>query len=308
MSVHSTSFDTSDNRDLFKKVLYRLYDTTDRKHPQEWREVYKDLKTDDDYERMMEVAGLEAASEISEGEAIGYQVPVQGNTKTYTPKQFGTSFRITDRMKRTNKWDLMTKWTRSLAEMQRYCKDVEAAKLWNDPTGATYTFKGYDGLDFAENSHTGLLAGSTDDNYDNLGSADLSHAAIEDAEEYFDSMVDAMGHILPMVPDKLVVPTELKHTAYEIYQSDKKSGEFSNTKNVLNRDVEVFVYHFLTSATTWFLLAKNNEHYDVNMFTLMEPDRRIEAAADNTRDTIVSSMQYFVPGFGDPRTVYCGNT
>jgi hypothetical protein len=166
----------------------------------------------------------------------------------------------------------------------------------------------YDTLDFAENAHTGLLSGSTADNYDNYATADLSHAAIEDAEQYFDGLIDSMGHIYPVSPDTLVVPTELRHKANEIYGSDKVDAEFSNTKNVLNRDTKVFVYHFLTSATNWYLIAKNHSKYDVNMFTAMEPDRRVEDAADNTRDTIVSSMQYFKNGFGDPRYVYCGNT
>ena len=307
MSVHSTGFDGS-LKDLFKKVLYRLYDTTDRKHPQEWRNVYNDLKTKDDFERMSEVAGLEPASYVIEGAALGYQTPVRGNDVTYTQREYGTSFRITDRMKRTNKWALMEKWTRSLAEMQRYCKDVEAAKLWIDPTGATYTYKGYDTLDFAENAHTGLLAGSTADNYDNYTTADLAHATVADGERYFDGMVDSMGHIYPLVCDTLVIGTELRHKAEEIFGSDKKDNEFSNTKNVLNRDTSVFVYHFLTSATMWYLIAKNDRNYDVNMFTLMEPDRQIVDAPDNTRDTIVSSIQYFRNGFGDPRHVYCGNT
>jgi hypothetical protein len=136
----NTGFDGS-TKDLFKKVLYRLYDTTDRKHPQEWKNVYNDLKTSDDFERMSEVAGLEPASSVAEGAALGYQDPVRGNDVTYTQEAFGTSFRITDRMKRFNRWDLMEKYTRSLAEMQRYCKDSTAVELWNDPTGATYTYK-----------------------------------------------------------------------------------------------------------------------------------------------------------------------
>ena len=45
MSVY-TSFDQSDNRDLFKKVLRKLYDNTDRKHPQEWKSFYNDISTD----------------------------------------------------------------------------------------------------------------------------------------------------------------------------------------------------------------------------------------------------------------------
>ena len=210
-----TSFDTSTNKDLFKKTLYKLYDNTDRKHPQEWRNVYNDLKSKDDYERVMRIAGLEPASAVAEGEEIGIQDPTYGSTKEYTQASFGTGFRISHRIKLTNKWNLMTKWTKSLAEMMRYCKDVEAAKLYNDPTGATYTYKGFDTLDLAENTHTGLASG-TADNYDNLLSEALSTASLESAFNYFEEMIDDMGHIMPMTPDTLVIHPRLSWTANEI--------------------------------------------------------------------------------------------
>ena len=301
-----TSWDRSINRDLFKRMLRKLYDNTDRDHPQEWREVYNDLKTKDDFERDMRIAGLEPASLVPEGEEIGMQDPTYGSTKEYTQSAYGTGFRITHRMKLTNKWDLMEKWTRSLAEMQRYAKDVEAAKLFNDPTGATYTFKGFDTLDLAENTHTGLASG-TGDNYDNLLGQALATSSIESAYQYFEELVDDMGHVMPVKPDKLVFHPRLIITAREIFRSDLKAHEFSNTKNVYD-ELTLFPYHFLTSSTMWYMLAKKNSKYDINMFTLMDPDMDVKDAPDNTRDTVVTSLQYFTHGFGDPRCLYCGNT
>jgi hypothetical protein len=40
----------------------------------------------------------------------------------------------------------------------------------------------------------------------------------------------------------------------------------------------------------------------------MEPDLDIKTADDNTRDTVVTSVQFFDYGFGDPRMYFCGNT
>ena len=301
-----TSFDDSTHKDLFKKTLYKLYDTTDRKHPQEWKLVYNDLKTSDDFERVSQIAGLEPASAVAEGEAIGLQDPTRGDDVTYTQASFGTGFRISHRMKLTNKWSLWTKFTKSLAEMQRYCKDVEAAKLFVDPTGATYTYKGFDTLDLAEAAHTGL-ASDTSDNYNNLLSQALSTASLESAFNYFEEMIDSMGHIMPMSPDTLVIHPRLNWTANEIFKSDGKAHELSNTANVYP-DMKIQTYHFLSSTTMWYLLAKNDSKYDINMFTLMQPDMKIEDAPDTTRDTWVTSLQYFKNGFGDPRALYCGNT
>ena len=302
-----TGWDTSTHSDVFKKVVNKVFDTTDREYIKEWKEVYKAKKMTDLFERDTQMAGFEAASELAESEGIGLQDPVRGADKTYTVKRYGTAFRVSDLMKRTNKWDLVPKLTRNLSNMQNYCKETKAAEVWNDPTGATYTYKGFDTLDLAESAHTGLLGASTADNYNNYGDVDLSHAAIAAAEQYFDNMIDDMGHVMPMSPDKLVVAPELRHTAAEIYRSDKKSGEMSNTANVLNKGVSTFVYHFLTSSTAWYLLAKNHDLYDMKMWTLAEPDIKVEDAADNSRDTIISSQQYFVSGFGDPRAIYAGN-
>ena len=302
----TTAFDESTNRDLFKKVLRKLYDNTDRDHPQEWRSVYNDIKTKDDFERDMRIAGLEPCSAVAEGEAIGLQDPTYGSTVTYTQQSFGTGFRITHRMKLTNKYQLMEKWTRSLAEMMRYGKDIEAAKLWTDPTGATYSYKGFDTLDLAEAAHTGLATG-TGDNYNNLLSSGLSTSTLESAYQYFEELIDDMGHVMPVTPDTVVFHPRLIITAREIFRSDLKAHEFSNTKNVYD-ELKLVPYHFLTSTTMWYMLAKNNSKYDVNMFTLMEPDMEIRDAPDTTRDTVVLSSQYFTNGYGDPRCVYCGNT
>jgi len=67
------------------------------------------------------------------------------------------------------------------------------------------------------------------------------------------------------------------------------------------------VYHRLTSTTAWGVLAKNDENFDVNVWTAMEPDLKVKDSPDQTRDTIVDSLQYFTYGCGDPRCVYVGN-
>jgi hypothetical protein len=187
--------------------------------------------------------------------------------------------------------------------VMRESKDVELAKLWNAPT-ATYT--GFDTLNLAENSHTCL--DPTPTTYDNLLSAALTFAGLESAFNYFDYMYDDMGNIITANPDLLVVNYSYRILAHELLKSDGKPHEISNTTNYFDGSIEPFVYHRLTSTTTWFVLAKNNPLYDVNCFTSMAPDLVKKDAPDNTRDTVITSLQYFTYGYGDPRMVYCGNT
>jgi hypothetical protein len=94
--------------------------------------------------------------------------------------------------------------------------------------------------------------------------------------------------------------------------ADKKPFEQSNTNYQLNSyynwDVRPFVYHRLTSATSWYLIGDvNDDEFGPRVYTHAEPDLKVEDAPDRSRDTIVTSQQYFDYGFSDARLVYCGD-
>jgi len=310
MAVITTAWDTSSTtqRELFKKFLRNIFDTTDRKAITFYQDVYKLQTTEDEWEKDRQIAGLGLSEEMAEGQNIPIQSPKFGGSKIYTQRQFGSGFRVTMRMKRFNKYKLVEKWTRSLANAQKEAKDKELFRLYNGPTAVTATSGvGFDGLDLAEAAHTGLADG-TGDNYDNLLSAALSVAAVEDMEYYFDTLIDDLGQFINASCDTLVFHPRLKWTAKEIYKSDGKAHEFSNTANVVEPIKFVMPGTRLTSTTAWFGLAKNNDRFDINCLTNMEPDLVIKDADDNTRDTVVTSVQFFDYGFGDPRMYFCGNT
>ena len=308
MATVTRYFDTSTTGELFKKFLRKVFDTTERKAITFYEDVYKCSTTDDEWELDRELAGLGLAEEMAEGQNIPIQSPKFGNDKKYEQRQFGSGFRVTMRMKKFNKYKLVEKWTRSLARAQKEAKDKELFRLYNGPTAVTTTSgTGFDGLDLAENAHTGLADG-TGDNYDNYLDSALSVAAVEDMEYYFDTLIDSLGQFINASMDTLVFVPKLKFTAKEIYKSDGKAHEFSNTANVTEPVKFVMPGTRLTGTTAWFALAKNNDRFDINCLTAMEPDLVIKDADDNTRDTVVTSVQFFDYGFGDPRMYFCGNT
>jgi hypothetical protein len=300
-----TQFDGSTNKELFKKLIAGIFDSTDREALKEYPNMFKVQKSDEEYIRKLRMAGLPLGGEVAEGEGIPIYAPKYGGTKDWTQKSYGMGFRITDRMKRFNKWDLMAKFTKSLKKSQIETKDVELAKLWNNLTATTYA-AGYDTLAIGSASHTCLDASTT--TYDNLLSAALSNAALESAVNYFDYLYDDQAQIMTAKPDTLYVNHTLRIPAAKILRSDNVSGEISNTINIFpDYSLKTFVYHRLTSTTAWGLLAKNDEAFDVNVWTALEPDLKVADAPDQTRDTVVNSLQYFSYGVGDPRTIFVGN-
>jgi hypothetical protein len=251
---------------------------------------------------------------LVEGQNIPIEEAKFGGTKDFTQVAYGNAFRITDRMKRFNKINLMEKLTRSLKKTMIEGKDIEVAKMWNNVTGTTYA------SGFLENGTARALAYDShlclDDvgtTYDNYLDADLATGSYESALQYFDKLYDDQGNVFVGKARKLVVCPALRVKGYQITGADKKPFEQSNTKYDLNSyfgfDVVPFVYHRFSGSTAWMVLGDvGDTDYGPRVYTALEPDLETKDGDDRTRDTVVTSIQYFKYGFTDPRLVLVGNT
>jgi len=304
MATVSTNFDTTTNKYLLHKGLDNLFDNTLREAKVEWKRFLKDEKSDQQFVDDLRMGGLNGISEVLEGNPISIQSPVLGGTKRYTQKAYGTGFRITFQMKKFNKVNLVKNLTRKLGQVMAEGKDVEVNKIFNN---ATSTLTGFDSQVLAYDTHTGLLGGSTNDNYDNYLNADLSYSALSSARYYFETLVDDMGMWMGAVPDVVMVCPTLQTTAEEIFKGTLIPHELSNTPNVLRSlSWKPDVNHRLTATTRWMVLAKGNSNYDLKVITSMEPEIVTQDATDYTKDSVVHAYQMFSYGFGDPRLAFCG--
>lgn len=313
MATIRTNFDASTNRDLLKGSLHNIFDNTVREAKVESSQLYNMLTTNDYYERDMRIAGLTTGVEVAEGQNIPIQAPVYGGVKEYTQRQFGSGFRMTKWMDKFNKYQLWARWTKDLAKIMKETKDIELAYPFNNLTTAPASYAtpltSFDTFAIGYDTHTGLLAGSTADNYDNYLNADLSVSALESARYYFNTLKDDMGLYMGASADMLVIEPTLYFKAKQLLGSDYKPWEMSNTINVLPElNLKIFEYHRLTSTTCWFMAAKNNANYDFNCLTAQEPQMAIKDSPDNTLDRIAISDQFFCYGWGDARLIFVGKT
>ena len=304
-----TWFDTSTNKDTFKLLVREWWDTTAREALVEWTNVFKDIKTSDEYEREGRLAGLGAMSQIGDGQNIPLETAKFNGVKDYTQVRYGLGFRITDRMKRFNKINLMQRLTTDLKKRMIEDKDIDVAKFYNNITSTSYA-NSFDGLAPASTAHTLLdEAGTTFSNY---GAADLGTGSYEAALVYFDAIYDDRGFIFVKRPSKLVVNKNFRIRAFQLTGADKKPFEFSNTKYDLNAyfkmDVSPFIYHRLTSATQWMVMCDPKEDmFGPRVYTTLEPDLETKDGDDRSRDTQVTSQQYYKYGSPDSRLIYFGN-
>jgi len=303
VGIVSTKWDSSSNRDVFKTLVTEHFNSTDGKALVEWKGLFRDLKLNDDYERVMRIAGLGAMRKVVEGQGIMLEEPSFGGTKEFTLARYGNGFRITDRMKRFNKIGLMKMLTESLKKSMLEGKDIEVMKVYNYPTATTYA-AGFDGLALAHDTHT-TLSSTTYDNYLNLA---LSNAALESALLYFDAIYDDKGNVMVRVPKTLLINKSLRFTAAQLLKSTNVPFEMSSTKNIFpDFDLKTVINHRLSSSTMWYVLGDTGDRmFGPRVYTAVEPDLETKDAPDRSRDTEVTSHQYFIYGFTDPRLVVCG--
>lgn len=303
-------FDNTSQRELMKAGLLRkVFNDTAKAIPVFYKSLVNSEKTNDEWNKDRRMGGLLPFSEkIADGQNIPIQGPVLGGYKQYNLARYALGFRITAWMDKYNKIDLQKKLAASLRKAMDTGKDIVVHQLFNSPTSTTgEEATGFDTLALASAAHTGLLTGSTADNYSNYLNADISYSSLGSVRYYFTTKTDSLGQLMMMTPDTLVFNPTLWPTVTEILGSDKLAGEISNTINPYGKNwIKAIEDPRLTSTTAWFALAKKDENFDINVFTGQEPDFVTKDAPDNTRDKIYTSECHFCYGFGDSSAFYLG--
>lgn len=302
------AWDASTNLDTMKTLLKDVFDSADRKAMYEADMVVNDISVSDYYERKMRMTSISQSSvvELADGQEIPLADPIYGSTKDWVQVRHGLGCKITSGMKKYNKIGLVKKNVRALKKAMREYKDVDIATMINNATSTTAGEVGYDGLALASTAHTTLGAGG--DTYSNYGDAALGVGSLQSAINSFDTLVDDQGDEIIVRPTKLICHPSRRWTARELLGSSKKPGSADNDINAIQDwDLSYDVYHRSNSSSFWALLAKGDENYDLFVYTSQEPDFKMGDYPDLSRSTVITSEQYFVKGFGDPRGFYLGD-
>jgi len=298
------NFDPTDNKDLLRGGIRKIFNSKLNQTLYEAPNVFK-MKTTDEYiTRDFRMTGLTGHDELTDGQVIPTQEPLADAKLDYTQSRFGTGFKITSGMKKFNKIGLVVKLTKSLKRAMTEAKDVDLADIYNSATGTDIT--GFDGLALASDAHTTIEGSDTIDNYADVA---LSYTGLQDATIYFDSLVDDSGDTRPWTPDTVVVNKHYRFRLRKYLGSDGEPDTADRNTNALTDEYKLkpFVYRRLTSSTSWFMLAKNDEDFDVQCLTAQEPDVLVQDTTDGSRSVLVTSEQWYAKGFGMPIGVYCGN-
>ena len=248
------AFSTADASALLEPGLKSIFMNRFRRFPEEYTKLNNVLGSQRNFEEDLTFAGFGSVPEKSEGEGVGFEDPIQGNTKRFTHKEFALGFRITRPMWMDDQYGKMRGMTSALAISFANLAEVQGAAYINNATATGAEFLGADGVALLSASHP-LLGGGTFSNLPSVA-VDISYTAVQNGIINFEGLTDHQGLEIQVKPKKVIVTPSFRFIAEEIFKQDTKPNTADRDKNtVSNKGVEVMVSHYVTDSNRWMMLS-----------------------------------------------------
>lgn len=243
----------------YTRVAYMEY----AKHVPFYEKVAKMTSATGNYIKEGEVAGFGKFPEKSEGQAVDFQIPKQGNNKTQYFTEFELGFQITKVMWEDDQTSIMRGMPAELSKAAAWTREAEFWGLLNSGFVTTYNV-GLDGFALFYDSHTNI--DGADESYttfDNNGTAgSLSLSTLQSGLDYFKKLKDDKGRPIAAGAKWLIIPPDLEWIAQELLLTPYKPGSGDNDINVVassRTGLQYMVVPYLSSTTAWFLLGAEHD-------------------------------------------------
>ena len=244
-----------DNTD---RVIYVMLDNELKRLPEIYTKYTEVMDSTRKTEITLGVVGFDDVPEKPEGAPYATAQLRPGHEKQVTHTTFGYGFEVTQEALEDDLHKQLRKHAMWFMFSAKYVREKRAANLLNNGFTTELTA---DGVSAFNTAHV-LAGGGT---FRNRPTSDvaLSWNSLRDAIIDLSTQTKHdSGQLAMAVQDLyLVVPPQLEMLADRIVNSTGLPGSADNDRNSIKarRNIEIVVNPLLTSATAWFLLAKNKE-------------------------------------------------
>lgn len=292
------------NTSSFAKALWpgvnAWYGDAYNKWSPEYTQLFDVVSSRKAFEEDMGVSGFGLAAVKSEGGAISYDTAIQGFLTRYQHVTYGLGFVITREMVEDDLYDVIgKKRATALAFSMNQSKEIVGANVYDRAFTAAYA--GGDGKEMCATDHPNKAGGTFANEL--TTAATLSEAALEQAVIDIESMTNDRGLNIALMPQKLIIPVELKFEADRIVNSSKRPGTADNDKAVLNGMFPggIVVNHYLTDANNWFI--RTNCPDGMKWFERRADDFSMDNDFDTDNAKYKATARYSC-GWSDPRGIF----
>lgn len=237
----------------FDKIFYDTY----LRPPTEYTEFLNVNTGNANYKRVGQVGGFGALVDISEGEAVPYDMVKQGNEKTIRYTNIALAAQVTENMREDDITGIIAQIPAMMAKSMLYTCELKGIDVLNSGF-VTTTRSGLDTKALYSTAHTLVDSGTAGIN--NTTAASLSETALQALLDTMENTLNEKGIPIPIQPKLLVIPVALRWIAERLLLSEKRPGTTDNDVNPLKGMLRFMVSHYTTSNTAYFVVGDKSDH------------------------------------------------
>jgi len=281
------------------------FGTKYKEYPIEYKDIFEVMKSSRAYEEEAGVTGFGLAAIKTEGAGIAYDSMEQGFVNRYVHITYGLGFIITREMYEDGiAVTVSLRRANALAFSIRQTKEIVGANVLNRAFNSSYTMgANSDGKELCATDHPNKSGGTWSNEL--ATAADLSEESLEQACIDIGAFKTDRGGVIAIMPQQLIIHTNLEFDAMRILESVGQSGTNYNDINAIKAAKKfpkgIAVNHYLTDTDAWFIKTNCPDG-------LKYMERRADAfGSENDFDTENAKFKATFRGsFGwtDPRGIF----
>ena len=228
-----------------------------KEYPIEYLDIFEQVNSTQAFVEEAGVTGFGLAAIKTEGNGIAYDSQEQGFISRYTHITYGLGFIITREMYEDGiAVTVALRRANALAYSIRQTKEILGANVLNRAFNSSYTMgANSDGVELCSDAHPNKSGGTWRNKLEIA--ADLSEDALEQACIGIAGFTTDRGLTIAILPQQLIIPTNLEFDAFRILESLGQSGTANNDTNALRSSKKfpkgIAVNHYLTDVDAWFI-------------------------------------------------------
>jgi hypothetical protein len=294
--------DTGSFPRLLLPGIREIYGTELKQLPQVYKEVFKVMTSDRNFEEYLQLAGIGLASEKAQGAMVEFDSAKQDFAQRFFHITYGKGMRITrEAMEDNMAVNLSQLMSKELAKSLIINKEIVHANILNRAFNSSYVWG--DGKELCATDHP-VNAGGVNRNELSVA-ADISEAALEQAIQDIYDEVGPDGLRCQITPKRLLINHYQMFTVERILRSTNRVATADNDTNALRSmnffNTDPIVWRYLTDTDAWFILTDREP-------CLVSYQRRAPAIDTNndfhTQDAEYISTERFSCGAGDHRGIF----
>jgi phage major head subunit gpT-like protein len=242
-----------------------IYNETDNTFQAMYDRIFHVQNSTKAFEKDTALSGIGQLEEVPELGAIPYEDATPGWDVTYVHRKFAKGRMVSQEMIDDEKFNMIQKLPKSLANAKNRTKEQAAADIFNygfvAGGGGLAKFAGGDAQALFSTTHVNRQGTITQSN--KITTA-LSQTSLQAVVTAMKTRRDSKGQIISFTPKTLIVPSALEFTARTILETTQVLGSNNNDINPIKGALNLVVWPFLTSTTAWFVI--DDDAHELNFF------------------------------------------